>query len=231
MARYIASEDPASVLEVWCGDGRLFRTLRREGWNAEYMGVEVAEYVVEGNRERHSEAEWDVADAYDLPVETGTAELVCSEFVLEHLVYPVRALNEMMRVVESGGQLLLVFPDFVSSGRLASQVLGFSPASTALERLRQGRLVDSVVSLYDSRVRLPRALKRVREEVGPFPVNLRPQCLTYSGITSPDVDAVYIASKDEVEDWAHNQNLRVTFPWGRSGCFYENAHISMLKSC
>ncbi|MCS4194432.1 SAM-dependent methyltransferase [Salinibacter ruber] len=229
MARYIAEEDPSSVLEVGCGDGRLFRALRREDWNAEYTGVEVAEYVVDGNRERHPEANWDVAGAYTLPVETGTVELVRSEFVVEHLVYTVRALREMVRAVKPGGQLLLIFPDFVCSGRLASQVLGFSPVPTALERLRQGRLVDSVVSLYDSRVRLPRALKTVREEVGPFPVNLRPQCLTYSEITSPDVDAVYIASKDEVEEWAYNHNLRVTFPWGRSGRFYENAHMSIHK--
>jgi len=230
LARYITESDPDSVFEVGCGEGRLYRTLRRTGYEDTYVGCEVAQYVVERNRRRHSDTTWHVAGAYDLPSETESAEVVCAEFVLEHLAYPVRALEEMLRVVRPGGQLVLIFPDFVCAGRLASQVIGLSPGATALKRARKVRLLDAVVSLYDSRVRLPRALKEARKTIGPFPVNLRPKCLTYRDLIGPDVDAVYIASKKEVESWASSKKCAVTFPWGTKGRFHETAHMAIEKN-
>jgi len=227
---YISGVGPESVLEVGCGNGRLFRTMTKKGFDTDYTGVEVAEYVIERNRNRHPEACWYVADAYDLPVDEGEIDLVCAEFVLEHLVFPRRALKEMIRVLRPGGHLVLIFPDFVCAGRLASQVIGLSPGSTALNRLQQGRPIDAAVSLYDSRIRLPTALKKARKNYGPFPVNLRPKCLTYPNIVSPDVDAVYIASKEEVADWARDQGYTVKFPWGTdSRLFRETAHIAIAK--
>lgn len=229
LARYISNAKPTCVLEVGCGDGRLYRTLRRCGYKGEYRGVEVADHVIEQDRRQHSDAEWSVGDAYNLPVADESMGIVCAEFVLEHLVYPARGLEEMMRSVMPGGKLLLTFPDFVCSGRFASQVLGFSPNSTAKERLRNGRLLDGLVSLYDSRVRLPSALSEVRKEVGPFPVNLRPKCLTYRKVTSHDIDAVYIASKKEVKKWAYSKDYEVQFPWGKEGGVHETAYMSIQK--
>jgi len=230
LAQHIANIEPVSVLEIGCGDGRLFRTLRRQGYEGEYAGVEVAEYIIERNRERHPNTTWYTAGAYNLPVQSETIEMVCAEFVLEHLVYPAEALEEMMRVLRPGGALVLIFPDFVSAGRMASQMLGLAPGSTALNRLRQGRPIDAVVSLYDSRMRLSSALKQARKNYGPFPVNLRPKCLTYPQIVSPDVDAVYIASKKEFADWARDRGYTVEFPWGtETRPFYETAHLAILK--
>jgi ubiquinone/menaquinone biosynthesis C-methylase UbiE len=105
LAECILEIAPESVLEVGCGNGRLFRTMVKRGVDGDYTGVEVAEYVIEGNRDRHPEARWDVADAYDLPADGEEMDLVCAEFVLEHLVFPRQALEEMMRVVRPGGAL------------------------------------------------------------------------------------------------------------------------------
>jgi SAM-dependent methyltransferase len=230
LGRYINQQKPDRVLEVGCGNGRLFRTLTREGFRGDYTGVEVAKYMVDRNRGQHSEATWHTATAYNLPVGDESVDIACAEFVLEHLVYPVQGLREMLRVVSTGGKLILFFPDFACSGRFGSQFIGLSPSRTATRSLREGSLLDAVMSLYDSRVRLPGALETAQDKVGPFPVNLRPKCLAYPDHTFPDVDAVYIASKSEVEGWAKENDYSVFFPKGREGKYYETAFMCIEKS-
>jgi SAM-dependent methyltransferase len=230
LAGYVTEQRPNRILEVGCGNGRLFRALRRAGCEASYTGVEVAEHIVAQNQNRHPDASWYTAGAYDLPVGDASVDVAFAEFVLEHLVFPSRGLSEMLRVVRPGGHLVLVFPDFVCAGRLGSQILGLSPLRTVSEALQRGRLLDGLISIYDSRVRLPRALDSARANVGPFPVNVRPACLTYPDFMFPDVDAVYIASKCEVRDWAEAQGHEVTFPAGTTRPYDETAFLAIRKT-
>ena len=72
-------------------------------------------------------------------------------------------------------------------------------------------------------------LRSAREKVGPFPVNTRPLCLTHPEVMESDVDAVYVASKHEVADWAHDQGLRVEYPFGTEGLYHSNAMVRITK--
>ena len=135
----------------------------------------------------------------------------------------------MMRIVKLGGSLVLVFPDFVESRRFASQQLGFTMGFTASEKLKKGNLLDALVSLYDSRIRLPRALRQTQANLGSFLVNINPICLSYPDIMSPDVDAVYIASKKEVAYWATKQGFNFEYPCGIEGEFAENTFMAIQK--
>jgi SAM-dependent methyltransferase len=228
IAHYVLNQSAESIVEIGCGDGRLFRNIRSVGYTGEYTGVEVADYLVEKNRSSYPQAEWVRGDAYEAGI-SFMPDIVVSLFVLEHLVYPKRGLQNMMRLVAPGGVLLLVFPDFTRSERLASQMLGYS-LGTARQKLLSGRLLDALVSLWDSRVRLPRALKRARERYGPFPVNTSPVCLSHHQYMSPDVDAVYIASRDEVSDWAKKAGYTVNFPFGTTGRYDDVAFIEIRKT-
>jgi len=228
MPRYIADSTASKVLEVGCGSGRLYRQIRQYGYSGEYAGIEVAEYIISGNQERHPEAVWQAALAYDIPFPTASFDLCFSLYVLEHFVYPERALMEMLRVLKPNGQLVLVFPDFAASGRLPSQFFGFSPGK-ATGKIKQGHFLDLLVSLYDSRVRLPKTLCKVSDDFGPFPVNLSPLCLAYPEIMAADIDAVYIASKEEVHKWATAQGCQVKYPCGTDGEFKSQAFIVARK--
>jgi SAM-dependent methyltransferase len=229
MPKYICDLKPACMLEVGCADGRLYRQLRSYGYTGEYVGIDVADYLIRDNQRRHPEAEWRPAKVYDIPFEDNAFELCFSLYVLEHLVYPESALREMIRILRPGGRLVLVFPDIAQSGLLGSQQLGFSPMGTAKERLRDGKFIDALVSLYDSRFRLPRALKKAATEFGPFPVNTSPICLHYPTLMAPDIDAVYLASKSEVQSWAEQNGLRVEYPCGTHGEFAEQAFMVLTK--
>jgi ubiquinone/menaquinone biosynthesis C-methylase UbiE len=229
MPNYICELGPSNVLEVGCGDGRAYRQLLEYGFVGSYTGVDVAEYITTQNSQRHPKAVWKCACAYTLPFPNNTFEVCYSLYVLEHLVYPEKALSEMLRVVKSRGRLVLVFPDFVTSGRFASQFLGLSPMNSAKKKLYKWRIVDALLSLYDSRIRLPRALKSAIQKHGKFPVNMRPLCLSYPTMMEADVDAVYIASKLEVHEWAISNGLNVAYPCGTTGEFAAHAFMVITK--
>jgi len=227
MPKYICDLQPPAVLEVGCANGQLYRYLRHLGFTGAYSGLEVADYIIQQNRADHPEADWHCATAYQIPFPDAQFDLCFSQYVVEHLVFPEIGLQEMLRVVKPGGQLLLVFPDFVASGRLASQLLGFSPGS-ASAKLRQGKIWDALVSLYDSRFRLPQALRNLRR-VGAFPVNTRPLCLSYPEFIEADVDGIYISSKEEVYAWAKQVGYQPDYPGGTQGDCREQAFLAIHK--
>ncbi|HEY4883250.1 MAG TPA: class I SAM-dependent methyltransferase [Myxococcales bacterium] len=214
IAGYLTSLKPESVLEAGCGSGRLFRTLRRAGFAARYVGMEVADWIVADCRRRHPDAEWIQGSAYNIPAPSGAFDVCFSYGVIESLVYPETALAEMVRVLRPGGRLVLLFPDFVESGHLGSQLTGFSPGRLNA-KLRRGKWFDAAVSWYDQKIRLPRALRRARERLGPFPINLAPVALAHPRVTLPDYDAVYVSSKADIEAWAAARRLAVEYPHGR----------------
>lgn len=228
MRRAILRHRPSSVLEVGCGSGRIYGRLRAEGLKASYTGLELAPTVIQSNIISHSEARWICGSIYDTPIEVASIDVVFAFFVLEHCVYPERALANMLEWTKPGGATILVFPDFVEMGRLGSQTLG-SVEGLARDRLRRGDLFNALLNLYESRIRLPRALRQAVRRVGPFPVNLQPRCLFTNGSLEPDMDAVYIASKQEVAEWAERRGLRVRYPEGTKDNFRMNTLIELQR--
>jgi SAM-dependent methyltransferase len=224
----IVRRAPATVLEVGAGSGRLCQRLRAAGFTGEYWGVELSGTVIARNRATYPDENWiaGAVEAVDLPA--GRFDVIFAFFVLEHCVYPARVLRRLRGLLRPGGAVLLVFPDFVESGRLASQTLGYVDGR-AIERLRRGDVINAVVNLYDSRVRLRRALRRATATPGSFPVNLSPRCLTDAGAPTPDTDAVYIASRREVAAWAREHGLAVSFPAGERGPFREVVLMQLAR--
>ncbi|MFM6265743.1 MAG: hypothetical protein ACKPFA_04410, partial [Dolichospermum sp.] len=108
--------------------------------------------------------------------------------------------------------------------------LGLSPVMTAAQKLRQGKIIDALVSLYDSRIRLPKAVRKTEINLGNFLVNISPICLSYPDIMAIDIDAVYLASKKEVHDWARKKGFEVEYPCGTEGQFTEQAFIVIHKT-
>ncbi len=227
--KYICKSQPEHLLEIGCANGRLYRQLRSYGYIGAYNGIEVADYLIEQNIKQHPDATWKCASAYEIPFAGEYFDMCFSLYVLEHLVYPESALREMLRILKPGGRCVLVFPDFVESGRFASQQLGFSPIGSALKKLRLGKVIDALVSFYDSRIRLPKALKKAIANFGAFPVNTSPVCLSYPSVMGGDVDAIYIASKKEVHDWAVTNGYQVEYPCSTEGEFTEQAFMVIHK--
>jgi len=196
----IAARGAERVLEFGCGSGRLYPQLRAAGFRGRYLGVEMSTEVIARNAERYPEASWKSGSILETELPLEAFDVVCSYFVLEHCVYPERVLKRAMELVKPSGVIVLVFPDFVEMGRFGSQMLG-RREGRASEHLRRGKPLSGVFALYESRIRLPRALRRAVGEFGPFPVNLNVKCLVDGSRLEPDTDAVYVSSRAEVQSW------------------------------
>ena len=228
LCKAVLERKPGSVVEIGCGSGRLYRALVAAGFSAAYTGVEMSAELIAHNAERMPEATWVAGSVYDLALPSQSVDLVYSYFVLEHCVYPEKALQRMIDLLKPGGAAILVFPDFVEMGRFGSQALGLKGGGTKAA-LKRWELVNACVSLYDARVRLPRALRTASARCGPFPVNTRPRCVRDDNQLEPDCDAVYMSSRSEVATGATDRGLRVMFPAGITGHFLHNVLIELVR--
>jgi SAM-dependent methyltransferase len=216
---YLATLGVEQMVEIGCSNGRSYRQLREKGCKANYTGIEMADYLIDSNCFRHGEARWLTGSAYEIPLPDASVDVCYSFFVIEHLVYPVKGLLEMTRILKKGGRLCLGFPDMVRAGSLPSQHCGYGAERSAKNKWRAGKKWDAVVTYWDSHVRLPYALRRARCTFGPFPINLTPMALAHPDKMWPDIDAVYLASSDEIADWAVQKGYDVAYPCGTSGEF------------
>ena len=228
LRKAILRTKPETVLEIGCGSGRIYERLVSGGMTASYTGVEISEAVIAGNRKRFPTAAWHAGTSDSIPVESNSQDCVFAYYVLEHCAFPQRFLESLLDKVKPGGRLLLTYPDMVYSRILGSQALGWD-GRTAKEHLRAGRVIHAALRLWDTRVRLPAALRSARIKVGDFPVNLSPQCLEPGIRIEPDVDAIYIASRAEVHDWAVARGCAVSFPGGAHPQLTSNVLIEITK--
>jgi 2-polyprenyl-3-methyl-5-hydroxy-6-metoxy-1,4-benzoquinol methylase len=220
-----------NVLEIGCGTGRIRKQLLFPA-NSIYTGTEVSEKVIFINKQKWPDSIWLNKSVYDLEFGEKRFDLIYSFYVLEHLVFPEKALNIMLNLLAPGGNLVIICPDFCSTKRLPSQQLGFSHHQRALLKFREGKWLDGLISLYDSKLRLSKALRHLSHNPGRYMINMNPICLDLKVNENvwPDCDAVYIANKNEIEFWAKKNHLNYYYPKGKSGIFEQHIFIVISKS-
>ncbi len=187
-----------AVLEVGCGTSSILAT-GRVG-SDRYTGVDFSETQLATNRERYPDARFvPLSNPGKLPFADEAFDMVFSMFVLEHVVYPQRFLQENLRVLKSGGTLCLLCPNFLGASYMTSQRSGFSPG-TGREKLQRGAIWDAIATGWDNKVRVPVACRyrSILARITPkFYINTRPRC--FVDAFSPDVDAVYLTYLPEIQ--------------------------------
>ncbi len=92
-----AGLQPASTLEVGCGDGALLSELHRRGFGGRLAGVEITERAVEIARGREEIDQVDCYDGIHLPAHDSAYDLGLLSHVLEHVPDPPALLAEVAR--------------------------------------------------------------------------------------------------------------------------------------
>jgi 2-polyprenyl-3-methyl-5-hydroxy-6-metoxy-1,4-benzoquinol methylase len=206
-----------SVLEIGCGSGKILSILKGKGFKGSYTGIEMSLPVINDNKSRFPEAQWEVGSVYDKCNYNEQFDCCIAFFVLEHLIYPELALQKMLQSVKPGGGVILVFPDFSSSGIFPSQKVGWNALESTKNKLKGLKIADAVVSYLEGKI-LRKSLKEVNERFGSFVINTNPFCLSAECKTLiPDVDAVYLSNKNEIEVWAKSLGHTVSYPFGTDG--------------
>jgi ubiquinone/menaquinone biosynthesis C-methylase UbiE len=109
LTRQCKVDKNSMVLDVGCGTG-YNAVLIAKGFGCTVIGVDIAEVSIQKALKRaHDEGITDkvtfrIGDAYELPFEDGSFDVILTEFVSQFLDMK-RALNEFKRVLRSGGRV------------------------------------------------------------------------------------------------------------------------------
>jgi ubiquinone/menaquinone biosynthesis C-methylase UbiE len=93
-----AGIEPASTLEVGCGDGALLCELHKRGFGGKLYGVEITQAAVDIARERSEIDSVELYDGRHLGNTDGTHDVGVVSHVLEHVPEPAALLAEVGRV-------------------------------------------------------------------------------------------------------------------------------------
>jgi ubiquinone/menaquinone biosynthesis C-methylase UbiE len=104
----IANEGtPESILDVGCGTGHLLREARLRWPNAQFIGVDAAEGMVETAQQLTPDATFHVGRAEDLPLPDASIDVALSTMSFHHWNDQAVGVREMARVLRPGGRFFL----------------------------------------------------------------------------------------------------------------------------
>jgi ubiquinone/menaquinone biosynthesis C-methylase UbiE len=107
--------EPGSVLDVGCGTGKLLRRAHTSWPQAQLIGVDPAEGMIEMAKRLTPNATFFPGMAEALPLEDASVDLVLSTASFHHWQDQAAGLREIARVLRPGGSFILVdvsFPDW-----------------------------------------------------------------------------------------------------------------------
>jgi SAM-dependent methyltransferase len=174
-----------TVLDIGCGDGTAAATAAPLLTGHRVIGVDWSQDALRRARAHLTYTIRGELTGLGLPFATGSADAVLFSEVIEHLVDPDAALDEIRRVLRPGGHLMLSTPNLAAWYNRALLLAGVQPVFSEVSlRAIHGRPGKEVVGHL--RLYTPRALREfvaaagfevVRLEGAPFhgvPRPLRP---------------------------------------------------------
>lgn len=93
------------ALDLGCGTGNYTLELYKRGF--EVVGVDISEEMLRIARKKLPNIKFIRADAYSLPFEENTFDLVLSITMFEFIHFPERVLKEIYRVLKPGGEVVI----------------------------------------------------------------------------------------------------------------------------
>ncbi len=105
MLRRVEGREFRFALDVGCGEGRFCRLLRQRGIEA--VGVDPTHALVAEARRRDAHGQYRIGKAERLEFEDGQFDLVVSYLTLIDIADFRAAIGEMVRVLRTGGSLLI----------------------------------------------------------------------------------------------------------------------------
>lgn len=116
------------ILDIGVGDGIYEKSLSSKGISAEFYGVDISQQQLDRAKKVLKVAKKVDLDEAKLPFPDNFFDIVIVSEVLEHLIFPEKALSEAARILKPGGYLVITYP---TSGswqlRLALLFSGASP--------------------------------------------------------------------------------------------------------
>lgn len=103
--REVLSQNSRKICDVGCGKGRYLTNLLKEIPTAEYYAVDVSERVMEDIK---PPVEKRIGLLTQIPYEDEYFDMVYTVEALEHSIFPENAVKELVRVVKTGGKVVII---------------------------------------------------------------------------------------------------------------------------
>jgi len=148
-----ATERTQTILDIGCGDGTAAATAAPFLAGHRIVGVDWSQDAL---RRAHARLTYAVrGELTDLPFRTGSADAILFSEVIEHLVDPDAALDEIRRVLRPEGHLMLSTPNLAAWYNRALLLAGIQPvfSEVSLRAIhgRPGKEVVGHLRLYTAR--------------------------------------------------------------------------------
>lgn len=137
---------PASILDIGCGTGRLLRRAATRWPQARLYGVDFADGMIEQARRLTRNATFLTAPAESLPIEDQSIDLALSSLSIHHWSDQRQGLSELSRVLNTSGRwgvADIVYPQLIKPFVRGSRVMtmrtmaqSLTAASLRIERRR-----------------------------------------------------------------------------------------------
>lgn len=190
------AKNSEKILEIGCGESPILK------FNPElmpkYSGIDFSPKIIANNQKRFPKATFKTISNprhYNYP--DAYFDLIFSVFVLEHIVFPKKFLDECMRMLKPGGEVIILAPNYLDNGFLPSQQIA-DGLTTGRRLLKKGRLFDALRATWYNKFLIPNKCKKLAKNIPGFYINVNPLCFKTNAF-EPDVDAVYVVSDKEIE--------------------------------
>ena len=109
----LIDEKPRKILDYCCGTSKLFPFIRKSFNDAEYLGIDLSEKMIEiAQRRFKKDKKFKVCrqDGENLNLRSNYFDVVISRGAIHHFPHPEKGLREINKVLKTGGILILTEP-------------------------------------------------------------------------------------------------------------------------
>ena len=119
----------AKVIDLGCGNGEFTLKIKDKISCKEIYGVDVYDPAIEKARAKGIKVIKHDLNQFPYPFEDNTFDVVTSNQVIEHLIYPVKFLKEIYRILKPNGYAIISTENLASWDNILALVLGYTPFS------------------------------------------------------------------------------------------------------
>lgn len=116
------SKETKNIVDLGCGEGTRLNQLLTKGQSG--TGIDISQKALEIGRENYPHIRFIKANLEKIPLPSNGFDLVFSAYVLEHLINPIKVLEEAVRLVSPGGKLILIAPNYGAPNRASPPFKG-----------------------------------------------------------------------------------------------------------
>jgi ubiquinone/menaquinone biosynthesis C-methylase UbiE len=190
------------ILDLGCGTGETTHKLALKGLRV--VGVDISIFLLKTDKHAFSEKRmcpgYVVSDITRLPVRDHSVGCVALLNVIEHIPEVNDLLDEVLRVLDSNGRVIIVSPNLISPLRPVRHLLGIEGFNTQF----YGSHARAAYAVFSNLILISRKLLfRQPEFVFRSPILEDFQC--------PDDDAVYLANFIDLRKWFRRKGYSVSY--------------------